>query len=158
HGWVAAHLENFTHQPPVHAGYFAFLTFPVPDLPCTVGMIQRLDLIVSIQPATAFLASIHAAPPLTAVKSTHARNRGTGLPPHSLYPLPLALGIPQANGGIFPPSRLPKSADGYRTPYGLTLVPSRRRRFPQRISKLGSSVMGNLAANFSSRSIPRPGR
>jgi hypothetical protein len=34
--------------------------------------------------------------------------------------------------------------------YGLTTVPSRRRTFPQRISKGGSSVMGNFAAAFSS--------
>ena len=42
--------------------------------------------------------------------------------------------------------------------YGLVDDPSRRRRLPHWRSKGGSSRMGNLAARFSSRSMPSPGR
>ena len=41
--------------------------------------------------------------------------------------------------------------------YGLAIVPSPRRRSPHRISNDGSSWIGNFAASFSSRSMPRPG-
>src|SRR5262249_2965863 len=51
-----------------------------------------------------------------------------------------------------------KTRPTLRIDHGLTTVPSRRRTLPQRISKGGSSLMGNFLAAFSSKSMPKPGR
>src|SRR5439155_26451710 len=62
--------EDLMDQPAVEGGYFsASLNLCATGLPCTLTMVERLNLAVSVQLLCAVLAIIHAAPPLKVAKA-----------------------------------------------------------------------------------------